>query len=111
MSELTQFYQQFHRRIACRLQIPCVSKEMAEAFLNIDEITESLADASLSSFNREKEVKRKKPRRKTGKKGSDSKDQALHTCPPLADASKLITGTAAVVKEEVWSKVRKLVGC
>lgn len=108
MNELTQFYQQFHHRIACRLPIPFDSNGMSEDFLNIDAIAESFADTNLSSINREKEIKRKKPRRKTGKKGIDTKDQALTT--PLADASKLITNQPVTsFKEEGWLKVRKLI--
>lgn len=110
MNELTQFYQQFNqRKIACRLPIPIVSKEMKESLLNIDEISECLADVSLSSFNRKKGVERKKPRRKAVKKGADVKEQAQTTSTPLSVTSMAITNNDTSFKEEVWSKVRILI--
>ncbi len=106
MKDLTSFYQNFNLRIAQRLPT-ATSKEI----LDINAIMESLADVTLSSLNREREVKRKKPRRKSGKKSGEIKDvnnlQLLESAPTSTSTTKPIAATSGR-KEDGWLKVHSI---
>lgn len=109
MKELTHFYQQFIPRIS---RLPTPSKHLTSDDLDIFTITESLEDVNLTSVNRERDVKRKKTRRKSGKKASEFKHPhqlQSEPCSPLtSDVNPNIENTVCL-KKEVWSKVSKYI--
>lgn len=109
MKNLTDFYQQFNPRIRSRVPTVTVQRTLIGDNLK-HSIPESLAAITFSSFKREPEVKKKKLRKKSGKKGGEVKD---HPQPPielteLTSSMKPVTSNLSCLKNEGWSKVREV---
>ncbi len=107
MKELTHFYQQFIPRIS---RLPTLSKHLNCDDLDIFTITESLEEVNLTSVNRERDVKRKKTRRKSGKKGGEFKHPhqlQSEPCSMLTSDANPNIENAVCLNKEVWSKVSK----
>lgn len=108
MNDLSKFYQKWNPKVGSRLPTLTTTKTISEELMYIEVLNKSFGDITISPGNEEKDGKRKRPRRKTGKKSTDIK--GILQSESLLSSENIKPGIESTAKkEDSWCKVSKTV--